>query len=329
MSVNAALPKTPSKANDGIENIKRTLSADWGIQLSARGSGWSPAKRDHSRVEDKIDVRIQFLYFQKPPQDGALDYALNEFEKNAVLVISKWQFKPHGEADVVPSLGPSKSALKQDFLKKRPALSENAITELTKSLSHFLDLTFYRVKAGEEFPKSVKSEDEKSHFCFQLRLPETISDKPVPTNKVSPIKPSPSKRQSNLGQWLRSKSEQGPAKSGELPAQHPSSDDYPDLEMAELLVDADAMKTSLAVPTKWTNAPKASVLENTEQTSSSEDAFETPPTTPPPEKSSSLSHSTDKKRSRPDSMQAPPSRNVSRKISTEKSAQEVSGLIAS
>ena len=168
------LQKTPSKADAGIENIKRSLSVKWGIQLSARDETWSPSKRDLSRVEDKIEALIQFLYFKKPPQEGALDYALTQFEQNAVQIISKWHFKPYGEPDLLPSSQASKSALKEDFLKKRPTLSEKAIKELGQNLGHLLNLVVDRVKCGEEFPKYVKPEGKKCYFWYQLRLAETV-----------------------------------------------------------------------------------------------------------------------------------------------------------
>lgn len=164
--------------------------------------------------------------------------------------------------------------------------------------------------------------------CFQLQLAETVSDDPIPTNETSPSKPKIFKRQSSLALWLRSKSEPGPAKGGDPSAHHPSSsDDYPDQEMAELLVNIDAMNNSSAIPTPAAYPRKAGEAAKLEQSSSSEDTFETPPTTPPLRKRSSLGPSTDRKRSHPDSMQAPPSRHVSRKTSSEKSAQEVSGSI--
>lgn len=322
--------KTPSKADAGIENIKTTLSAKWGIQLPARDSAWSPSRRDPNRVEDKIVAFIQFLYFTKPPQEGALDYALDQFDKKAVQIVSKWQFKPYGDSDVLPSLEASASALKQDFLRKRPTLSETAITELTETLKHFLNLVIDRVKAGKEFPKSGRTEGKNSQFCFQHRFADIVSDDPIPTNEVSPTKPHLSERQSKPSLWLRSKSEPEPAKGGAPSGQHPSSsDDYPDLEMADLLVDADAMNTPSAVPTQAADARNAGEPAKSEQSSSAEDTFETPPTTPPMRKNSSLGLSTDRKRSHPESMQAPTSRNVSRKTSSETSAQEVSGLISS
>lgn len=149
----------------------------------------------------------------------------------------------------------------------------------------------------------------------------------MPTNEVSPNKPNLSKPQSSPAIWLRSKSEPGPVNRGISPAQHPlSSDDYPDYEVAELLANTDAMDTSSAVPCQPAYARRAGEPAKIDQSVTSEDTFETPPTTPPLPKMS-LGPSTERKRAYPDSMQAPPSRNVSRKTLSEKSAQEVSGLV--
>ena len=101
-------------------------------------------------MEEKILDLIQFLYFK----EGALDCAIEQFEKNAVHIVSQWHFKPHGEPDVLPSLAHSESALRQDFLKKQPKLSPEAVRELTESLKCFLSLGVDRVKAGDKFPTS-------------------------------------------------------------------------------------------------------------------------------------------------------------------------------
>lgn len=180
------LPITPSKVDEGIEKVKQSLSAKWGIRFPVRDATYSPSKRDMSLAEEKILVLIQLLYFR----GGALDYAIEQFEENAAQIISKWQFKPYGEPDVLLSLEASKSALKQDFLKKRPALSQKAVTELTENLKHFLNLIADRVKAGEKFPKSVKTNGKKSHFYssfdrlkfFQInQFPRMNSRPPSPT----------------------------------------------------------------------------------------------------------------------------------------------------
>lgn len=146
------LPKTPSKVDDGIERIKQSLSTKWGIRFPIRDA--TPSKRDKSRVEEKILGFIQFLYFK----EGALDYAIEQFEKNAIQIVSQWQFKPHGEPDVLPSFAHSRSALKQDFLRKQPVFSAQAVTELTESLKCFLNSVADRVKAGEKFSNSFRVE---------------------------------------------------------------------------------------------------------------------------------------------------------------------------
>ena len=142
------LPITPSKVDDGIERVKQSLSTKWGIRFPVRDP--TPSKRDRRLVEEKILDLIQFLYFK----GGALDCAIEQFEKNAVHIVSQWHFKPHGEPDVLPALAHSKSALRQDFLKKQPELSPQAVTGLTESLKYFLSLEVDRVKAGDKFPSS-------------------------------------------------------------------------------------------------------------------------------------------------------------------------------
>ena len=113
------------------------------------------------------------------------------------------------------------------------------------------------------------------------------------------------------------------------PAQHhPSSDDYPDHEMAELLANDDTIDTLPTVRVGAAKSEKAGEPAISERDSSPEETFKTPPTSPPRRKSSPRPIQ-DKKRSHPDSMQAPPPRNVSRKMLGEKSASEVSHTVSS
>lgn len=317
------LPTTPSKVDDGIERVKQSLSTKWGIRFPVRDA--TPSKRDMSLVEEKILVLIQFLYFR----EGALGHAIEQFEENAVHIVSQWKFKPHGEPDVLPSIAHSKSALKQDFLKKQHELPPQAVTELTESLKYFLSLVGDRVKAGEKFPTTLRNQGKISyqlHIYSLTEKAEIVSDNPIATSGVLPTKPDTVKRQSSLRQWLRSNSEPGPAKCIDPAAQHPSSDDYPDHELAELLVNADALENPLMMPHEAGYARRAGEPADIDHSSSS-DAFETPPTTPPLRTESSTAPSRTRKRSCPDSMQAPPPRNVSRKISREEKAQEVSNSI--
>ena len=142
-------PTTPSKADDEIESIKLSLTAKWGIVFPARDSGWSPSRRDPNCLEDQILKWIQFLYWN----GGALGYAVEEFESNAVKIHSQWQFKPRGDADVLPSREAPQSALRHDFLHKRVELGEAAVKELTESLRDHLSHVVGRVRNGENFPK--------------------------------------------------------------------------------------------------------------------------------------------------------------------------------
>ena len=116
-------------------------------------------------MEEKVLDLIQFLYFK----EGALDCAIEQFEKNAAYIVSQWHFKPRGEPDVLPSSAHSKSALKQDFLKKQPGLSTRAVTELTESLKYFLSLEVDRIKAGDKFPTSRGSKGKISCLLSSFR----------------------------------------------------------------------------------------------------------------------------------------------------------------
>ena len=155
-------PKTPTKADDGIEQLKQSLSAKWGIQLPARDSAWSPSKLDLTRMEDRILACMQFLYFR----EGALYHAIEQFEKYAVTLCSEWQFKPRAEVNVLPSR--EGSALKRDFLRKRGELDHDGVKGLTQSLWHNLNEVAERVKKGEKFAMpTVESRDLQP--CFTGR----------------------------------------------------------------------------------------------------------------------------------------------------------------
>lgn len=166
-------PSTPTKADDGIERLKQSLSAKWGIQFPNRDSAWSPSRRDPNRVEEKILAIIQFLYFR----EGALHHAIEQFEKTAATINSQWQYKPRGEAGVIPSRGEGRdltreSAVKQDFLHKRAPLEESAIKDLTESLWHHLCITAERVKGGEKYamPVMPSIESQCDNILYKIEI---------------------------------------------------------------------------------------------------------------------------------------------------------------
>jgi hypothetical protein len=158
-------PKTPTKADDGIEQLKQSLSAKWGIQFPVRDSKWSPSHRDSSLVEEKIAHRIQFLYFQA----GALRHAIEQFERHAFTLCSLWQFKPRAEVDVLPSRECEDSALKKDFLHKRRQLEGDEVEKLKEILWLQLSEVVDRVKRGEKFPvPTLESECSRLMFPFSI-----------------------------------------------------------------------------------------------------------------------------------------------------------------
>ena len=154
-------PTTPSRADNDIEGLKTSLNAKWGIKFPPRDLISSPSERDLSRPEDRILGCMQFLYWK----EGALKYAIDQFERHAATVYSYWQFKPRGELDVVPTREASESGLKRDFLHKRVPLGDDAVKELTESLWNNLSQVAERVKKGEKFPMpTVESEDCELHY---------------------------------------------------------------------------------------------------------------------------------------------------------------------
>ena len=159
------LPRTPSKADDGIESVKQSLSVKWGIQLPRRGSVWSPSHRDPKRLEEKICTFIQLLYFR----GGALDLAISSFEENAVHIYSEWQYKPRAETDVLPNRQLSVDTPDETFLLKRTELPKNATNLLTETLLHHLTLVVTRVKNGESFPGP-------NHFTSEAIIPVLLLD---------------------------------------------------------------------------------------------------------------------------------------------------------
>ena len=151
-------PTTPSTADNDIEVYKNSLSAKWGIKFPPRDLGWSPSRRDLSRLEDKILNCMQYLYFKA----GALKYAIDQFERHAAIVYSDWQFKSRGDLNVVPTREASENGLKRDFLHKRAPLGDDTVKDLTESLWNNLNQIVERVKKGEEFPMPpAESKDRK------------------------------------------------------------------------------------------------------------------------------------------------------------------------
>ena len=263
-------PRTPSKANDEIERTKQALSVKWGIQFPERDSIWSPSRRDPSKSEEeKISHFVQFLYFR----DGAaLDVAINNFERNAINIHSHWVYKPRADAEVIPH----NVQKREVFLQRRGELPAAAVKELTESLLHHLQLIADRVKSGEEFskPAMIDGKIPSSGKQSYDRKAENLTDTIVPSGKGwPPVRSTSSQVETHTP---RLKGIPGVIGSHDLGAQHFSSDDYPDSEMADILADDSLLDLSnvTAVP-----IPQG-VIPDMEMDSPVHEDFKTPPTSP-------------------------------------------------
>lgn len=172
--------------------------------------------------------------------------------------------------------------------------------------------------------------------------PKAVSVEP------SPNKANASRRQSSLMQWFRSTSDPNPAINSPATAtHHPSSDDFLDEDMADAFseaqkdLDTSLLSTTNAIPH---TRPTARVRRTSEQTSSTEERFETPPTIPPRlrggivglgiganednfyHKKSELVPVTNKKRSYPEPTKPPLPRKTSRETRSQRDAYNVDHL---
>lgn len=128
-------PKTPLKADEGINGIISELSAKWRLQLPLRDKNWSPAKHANQSVEQHIHSSIRYLFFKDRP---ALDDAIRLFERQASSIDTNWPFKPKAEADVIPArtrlaAAPSEES-REEFLVNQVDKDENTIAELRECL---------------------------------------------------------------------------------------------------------------------------------------------------------------------------------------------------
>ncbi|KAL9125091.1 MAG: hypothetical protein Q9217_005654, partial [Psora testacea] len=256
-------PTTPTKPDDGIEEIKRTLTAKWNLQFPARDSNWSPSKKDPTSLPDRVQGVIQYLYYGKGPALGALDYAIEQFDAQASLIVSKWQFKPRAELGIIPTHR-EPSALNRDFLHKRKGLSGIAREELMKCLHHHLTQVADKVRNGRNYvePGAALSSIEDVKVRKDESGPALVGKDRVPTKTMT-------YRQSTLSQSFRSKSDPT--------AEHVSSEDLMDDDTSKVLPDVYMPDAEHDV----SNRKESSSRRSSWHTSSADETFETPPTTPP------------------------------------------------
>ena len=139
-------PITPSKADDGIERIKRDLEAKWGFRFPQRDITWSPSKADPRASADRAQTALQYLYWRSGTDKAALHSALAEFDHHAQTIKSQWVFKPKAESNVLPtSRNPSNFLSRQDLLP--PEGQEQLMVCLYAKLKSWAD----KIKSGQSY----------------------------------------------------------------------------------------------------------------------------------------------------------------------------------
>ena len=254
-------PVTPSKSSDGIEHVKQALSAKWGFYFPPRHN--SPSRRNPNDIEEKIHNLIQFLFWRKGFDAGALEYALGQFERQAPDVVSNWAFKPKADSDVLPTRPLQESSLKADFLNKRPSLDDIQMKELMVCLYENLNKIAEKIKSGQSFIQPPIME-----IVSSIEAVEDASHEPTAKQKRSTAALKKPWLQMKLDQWFRSKSAPNPS----------VSDDFLDDETEDVFSDIEMCDASSIPPSKAVlDSPCAS--ENA-QSSPDTERFETPPTSP-------------------------------------------------
>lgn len=150
-------PSTPQRERDPIEDIKQSLSTKWALGLPTRPLVSSPSARNKDAVDEKIYNYIHYLYYHKSKQEpAALDVAMTQFNQEAPIIRSHWQFKSRAEIGVTPN--PQHSSPRLDFLHRQNGLGEDASRELVQLLERILGSVAEKVKNKQPYhsPTSAK-----------------------------------------------------------------------------------------------------------------------------------------------------------------------------
>ena len=280
-----SFPCTPKKADEGISVIVRDLSAKWSLQIPPRSELYSPARDSRpERVEDQVYSRIRYLYYRNR---DALNYAIDKFEKYAPMVFSQWQFKPHGDLDVLPIRSTHDSALRRDSFLRRSEITEDAAAELTRSLLRFLDDVAARVKSNVDYkdPNEPQGTTDTMHSYFTSyanMFVEETAPKQVGTSPQRPKSARPFRRQTSLSRFFAPRKDESPARVTSLTSSHPSSDEFaPDRETSIVLEDIIMKDAPTVSPPVTPSKVRADSFGITMPPPDSVDEeYQTPPTSP-------------------------------------------------
>ncbi|KAL8817310.1 MAG: hypothetical protein Q9223_003832 [Gallowayella weberi] len=155
--------ETPTKADNEILRITRDLSAKWGLRFPKFGPR-SPSARKTEQPEEKVLLRLQFLYFHDQRNNqAATSYGIGCFEQMAPRLLAGWIPKPSADADVLPSRTRSETARQGAYLSKKPTLSDEQSADLMQTLLGYLIDVCESIRKGAIFPKDPDPPQKVAH----------------------------------------------------------------------------------------------------------------------------------------------------------------------
>lgn len=165
-------PETPTKKDDPIERITAELSAKWGLRFPPPVFQ-SPAQRDRTRPEEQALGRLRYLYFHdKKHSQAATRYAIDGFERLAPKLLAGWIAKPRADEDVLPTRTRSGTARQQEFLAKKPRLTDEQASDLMQAFLRQLIEAKEGIDKGAIFP--IKEEPQEISYVPDSKRQEQI-----------------------------------------------------------------------------------------------------------------------------------------------------------
>lgn len=160
-------PETPTKGDDGIQPILADLSAKWDLRFPPQVPQ-SPAKRDQGRPEEQVLSRLRWLFFHdRKNKQAATAFAIKCFEDFAPKLLAGWVAKPQADIDVLPTRTRSSTARHNEFLFRRPTLSEEHASDLMQALLRSLKETIKGIEKGTVYAIEEETQKGTSLHCIR------------------------------------------------------------------------------------------------------------------------------------------------------------------
>lgn len=211
-------PETPVKKDDPIERITAELAAKWGLRFPLPVFQ-SPAQRDRKRPEEQALSRLRYLYFyDKKHKQAATRYAIDGFERLAPKLLAGWIAKPWADEDVLPTRTRSGTARHQDFLARKPTLTDEQASDLMQAFLRQLIEAKDGIDKGARFP--IKEEPQETIYVPKPKVHEQMSpargpNHDYPTNDETP-KNRPLRRSSRQSSSKTIRKVTSPLKNGDI-----------------------------------------------------------------------------------------------------------------